>query len=256
MNGKITLQHLLIAALAIAVLAGCSIAKAAPLAEAQAVPSGETVTASRYITVVGSGKVSLSPDVARVTVGAEASAGIVADAKAEVDRQLAAILATLAEQGIDDKDIQTSSYSIHFEREPFLPVLREGAAIESTSAQGGYRVSSTLRVTIRDIESVGEVLDAVVSAGANQVYGVQFTVSDDQAWQSKARELAVADAKARAQELASLSGVELGDVLSVSEVVGSSPVPMAMMAMERGGGGIAPGELELGTQIQVTFAIK
>jgi uncharacterized protein YggE len=254
MNGKITLQHLLIVALAAIALVGCGVARAAPPAEAQAVPN--EITTSRYITVVGSGKVNLSPDVAQITVGAQAATGTVAESKAEVDRQLAAILTTLKELGIAEKDIQTSSYSIHFEREPYPPVMREGGVAETSSVQGAYRVSSTLHVTIRDIDAVGDVLDAVVAAGANQVYGVQFTVADDQAWQSKARELAVGDARERAQELATLSGVELGDVLSISEVVGSTPIPMAAMAIERGGGGIAPGELEMGTQIQVTFAIK
>ena len=84
MNGKITLQHLLIIALVAVALVGCSVAKAAPPAQTQAISGGDTTPASRYITVVGSGKVSLSPDVARITVGAEASADTVANAKQEV----------------------------------------------------------------------------------------------------------------------------------------------------------------------------
>lgn len=254
MKRSISLKHLLVVALLAVAIVGCTVAKAEqPAVTAQSEVVSEPTSATRYITVVGTGHVTLKPDVAELNVGAQASAGTVSAAKAEVDRQLAAILSALKELGIAESDIQTSSYSIHYERETFAPVAREGTAPEQA---GGYRVSSTLGVTVRDIDTVGQVLDAVVSAGANQVYGIRFTVSDDKEWQSKARKLAVADAKERALELAGLSGVELGEVLSLSEVVGSVSVPMAAMAMDRGGGGIAPGELELGTQIQVTFAIK
>jgi uncharacterized protein YggE len=237
---------LLVGLLAVTV-AACSPTQAAP-----AVVSQET---SRYITVVGVGEVSLSPDIAQINVGAEASADTVSEAKAEVDRRVAAILDALKEMGVAEKDIQTSNYSIYYEREPVYPM-----AVEETSreTQGTYHVSNMLNVTIRDLEQVGDVLDAVIEAGANQMYGVTFTVSDDQEWESEAREKAMADARERAGELASLAEVELGEVLSVSEVVGGGAIPMPgfALAAEAAGGGIVPGELELSTQIQVTFAIK
>ena len=250
------IKELFIIALLAISLVACSTARAAPQVEtgAQVVPVTTSDGVPRTITVVGVGKVNLVPDIAQINVGAEARAATVAEAKAEVDRQIAAIAAALAEMGIADQDIQTSHYSIHYEREP-VSVVREGPAGES---QGGYRISSMLRVTIRDIENAGIVLDAVVEAGANQVYGVTFTVSDPAKWQSEARKEAMSDAKARAAELADLAGVTVGHVLTISEVVGSTPIPMPMAAVERavGGGGIAPGELELSTQVQVTFAIQ
>jgi uncharacterized protein YggE len=134
-----------------------------------------------------------------------------------------------------------------------MPVMREGPALENPV---GYRVSSMVQVTVRDVEKAGEVLDAVVQAGANQVYGVAFTVSDESTWESGARAKAMADARDRAQELAGLAETELGEVLLVSEIIGG--VPMAVMGVKQGmgGGGIAPGELELRTQIQVTFAVQ
>jgi len=221
---------------------------------AQDVPAA-TLLSQRAITVVGSGKVSLVPDIARINVGAEARASTVAEAKAQVDQQIAAIVAALQELGVAEKDIQTSHYGIYFEREPFPgPVREEGAAQEM---QGAYHVSNMLEVTVRDVNQAGEVLDGVVEAGANQVYGVTFTVSDDSKWQSEARAMAVADAQARAEELATLAGIELGDVLTISEVIGGSPVPMAFAERAMGGGGgIAPGELEMSTQVQVTFALQ
>lgn len=229
-------------------------ALAAACTTAQADTESESWAGPRNITVVGEGKVSLKPDIATINVGAEVRADTVSEAKAEVDAQMASIVAALQEAGVAEKDIQTSHYSIYYEQEP-MPVFREGPAPEN---QGGYRVSNMIQVTVRDVEKAGEVLDAVVQAGANQVYGVNFTVSDESAWQSEARAKAMADARARAQELAGLAEVELGEVLSVSEVIGSSPLlaPMRMVESSLGGAGIAPGELELGTQIQVTFAIQ
>jgi len=246
------LSGLVALALLAVVVVGCTTAQAAS-GVAPTAASGETV---RYITVVGEGTVKLVPDVAEINVGAEALADTVSEAKAQVDAQMAAILDVLKEMGIAEKDIQTSHYSIYYERDPFYAVPR-GEAEMNSEPQGAYRVSNMLRVTVRNLEMVGDILDAVVEAGANQMYGVSFTVADDEAWQSDAREAAMTNAKARAEELAGLANVELGQVLSVSEVVGGSPV-YSKVAMEAayGGGGISPGELELGVQIQVTFAIE
>ena len=166
---------------------------------------------------------------------------------------MAAIMAALKAQGVDEIEIQTSHYSINYERE-LVPAKLEGAPLVE---QAAYRVSNMLRVTVRDVEKAGAVLDAVVEAGANQVHGVTFTVSDEEIWQGQAREKAMEDALARASELAGLAGVELGEVLTVSEVVAGFPVPMALMAEgAMGGSMIAPGELEVGTQLQVSFAIQ
>jgi uncharacterized protein YggE len=222
----------------------CSAAEAAPAPQTQALP--------RTITVIGEGTVRLRPDVAKMNVGVEARANTVSEAKAQVDEQMVAIMSALAEVDVDQADVQTSHYGIYYERES-RPAPVEG---QSTEMKDGYLVSNLVLVTIRDVDTAGDVLDAVVQAGANQVNGVTFTVSDESAWQSQAREEAMADARSRAEELAALSGVELGEIQSVSEVVGGLAVPM--MAIERGmgGGGMTPGELELGTQIQVVFGIQ
>jgi uncharacterized protein YggE len=237
-------NKLMLVALLAVLAAACSAAEAAPVPQTPSVP--------RTITVIGEGKVRLRPDVATMNVGVEARAGTVSEAKKQVDEQMAAMTAALLDAGVAENDIQTSHYGIYYEREP-MPVLREGP---TTEVQEAYLVSNLVLVTIRDVDSAGEVLDAVVQAGANQVHGVTFTVSDESAWQSQAREKAMADARNRAEELAALSGVGLGEIQSVSEVVGGLAVPM--MAVERGmgGGGMTPGELELGTQIQVMFAIQ
>ena len=242
-------ELVVVATLAVLLIAGITVILV-PKVESQAVPSSPAQDPLRTITVVGTGKVNLVPDVAQVNVGAEGRSDTVSEAKAEVDRQMVAINAALKKMGIDEKDIQTSHYSIHYERE-LKPVMQEGPIGES---QGGYRVSNMLRVTVRDVERAGDVLDAAVEAGANQVQGVTFTVSDESSWQGQAREKAISDAEARAAELAGLAGVELGAVQSVSEVIGAWPAAMTPESIMSGG--LAPGELELSTRVQVTFGIQ
>ena len=244
-------ELLIVATLAVLLIAGRTVV-VMPQADSQAAPASAVEDPARTITVVGTGKVSLVPDIAQVNVGAEARADTVSEAKAEVDRQMAAIHAALEEMDIDEKDIQTSHYSIHYERDP-MQVMKEGSTGEGP---GGYRVSNLLRVTVRDVEKAGDVVDAAVEAGANQVYGVTFTVADESSWQGQAREKAFSDAEARAAELADLAGVELGAVQSVSEVIGTWPMAMAPTPETIMSGGFSPGELDLSTRVQVTFNIQ
>ncbi|MBN1581841.1 MAG: SIMPL domain-containing protein [Anaerolineae bacterium] len=223
-------------------------------AKSQLTPEPVIQTPQRTITVVGLGKISLVPDIARISIGAQARASTVAVARNEVEQKMAAVAAALTELGIAEKDLQSSYYSIYYEQEPYQPSVSEEGSVEEP--KGVYNVSSMLEVTVRDVEKAGEVLDGAVAAGANQVYGVTFTVSDNSKWESQAREKAMADAKLRAGELTGLAGVALGEVLSVSEVIGGSAVAYAERGMGGGGGGIAPGELEMSTQVQVTFALQ
>lgn len=126
--------------------------------------------------------------------------------------------------------------------------------------QGVYRVSNMVEVTVRDIGKAGSVLESAVNAGANNVWNVTFTLDETKGAEAQAREKAVADARARAEELARLNGLRLGSIVSVSTLIGATPgpmgVPMPMMAA-RGGDASAPpleaGELTWTTQVQVVF---
>ncbi len=209
------------------------------------------------ITVVGRGSVRIEPDIARVSVGVETMAETIAEAVEENEAQMDSILAALEEAGIAEKDIQTMNYSIYLERYPEpMPRSVEG---ENEEPQPQYRVSNVVNVTVRDLDTVGDVLDAVIEAGANNIWGVSFGLDDREAAQADARADAIDDALARAEALAELNGVELGPVMSVSEVVGNGGFPMAIEVEERavsGGGSISPGELEIGYQVQVTYFIE
>ncbi len=208
------------------------------------------------ITVVGQGSVRVKPDIARVSIGVETMADTVGEAVAENETQMEAILTALTEAGIAAEDIQTMNYSVYFERYPeSLP----RPAGEGETPESQYRVSNIVNVTIRDLDKVGEVLDAVIEAGANNIWGVTFSIEDPKVAQEGARADAIEDAQLRAKALAELSGVELGPVMSVSEVLGGGVAPMALEIVERAaasGGPISPGELEIGYQVQVTYFIE
>jgi uncharacterized protein YggE len=206
------------------------------------------------ITVVGEGKVTLEPDIARVTIGVETVTDTVKDASDQNRAAVEAVLAALAEQGIAEEDIQTSGFSIFAER--FGP---EGPLAEGDVR---YRVSNNVMVTIRDIDSVGTILDAAIEAGANNIYGVEFALDDPTVAESDARTAAIADAKAKAEELAQLTGLPLGAIISVSEIIGAGggfyAGNFAEQARAFGGGGtpITPGQLDLVMQLQVIYAIN
>lgn len=204
------------------------------------------------ITVIGSGEAFGQPDEARVQIGVETFNTDVSQATAENETTLEAVMAALTEQGIAAEDIQTSNYSLWAEQR-YGENGPEGIA--------GYRVTNQVSVTIRDIDKVGDVLTAVTNAGANSIYGVSFSVADPAALEAEAREKAIANARERAESLAQLSNVTLGDIQVVSEVIGQVPPFMGLggggMAVEQGGPtSVSPGQLSYRVQVQVTYGIE
>jgi uncharacterized protein YggE len=229
---------------------------AAPAAAQSSQPAAD-YSPAQTITVVGQGSVRIKPDIARISIGVETSAETVSQAVQDNKTQMASIMDALTEAGIADKDIQTMNYSIQFDRYPQPMPSPEGTA--STDTTPMYRVSNMVNVTVRKLDSVSTVLDSVVAAGANNIWGVSFSLEDQSAAQADARANAVADAKSRAQALADLNEVTLGPVMSVSEVLngGSVPVPMAAVRESAAGAGtISPGELEISYQVQVSYFIE
>ena len=230
---------------------------------AQAAPAAQTTTqpVSRTITVVGRGEVKVKPDVANTNIGVEVTGATVDAAMEDAQARMASVLAALKQLGIADKDIQTSNFSINFERQPQepKPVTAQATPGAFEPPAGFYRVSNMVQVTIRDLTKVGDVLDTAVKAGANNVWGVSFSLENTDDLESQAREAAVADAKSRADSLAGLTGVKVGPVVAISEVIGSQPVPMFDSAARGLGGGgtpVEPGEVSFSTQIQVVYAIQ
>ena len=210
----------------------------------------------RTITVVGQGTVRIKPDVAQANIGVEVMESTVQEASSAAKATMESVLTALRQQGIDENDIQTSGYSIWVDR-PYGP---EGMPSDNPV----YRVNNTVSVNIRDLDSIGAVLDSAIEAGANNMYGISFSLDDPSQVESEAREKAVANAEVKAQELAELNGLQVGDVLSVSELIGGAvPYPGAFQefaaAPGLGGGGagpISPGELSLTMQLQIVYAAQ
>ena len=218
-------------------------------------PVQQTATAlPGTFTVVGEGKVTLEPDIARVSIGVETVTPTVQEATEQNRATVEAVLAALVEQGIAEEDLQTSGFSVYAERFGPEGPLEEGDV--------RYRVSNNVSVTIRDLENVGTILDAAIEAGANNIYGVEFALDDPNVAESDARAAAIEDARAKAEELSQLTGIPLGEIISVSEIVGMGggyyAGNFAEQARAFGGGGtpITPGQLDLVMQLQVIFAIN
>lgn len=245
--------------------------------------------AIRSVTVVGQGEAMGKPDIARTSLGVEASASTVQDAMDQTTAKMNAILDALKKMGVADKDIKTANFSISIER-PYLEPgpspapMTEPAAIAAPPAKAGgkapatatsaplppvrpahtvlYRVNNTVEITIRDVPKASRILQAAVDAGANNVWSVSFGIDDTKTLESEARAKAIADARARAEALAKLEGLTLGGVLSVSEVIGRgpiSPMPMFASAVDAkfgGGPALSPGEVTMGMSIEVVFALQ
>ena len=249
-NGKWTI---VIGGLATLAIVAAIMLSAIPTAAARPSQAGES-SFPKTITVVGSGSASAVPDVATANIGVDTQAASPEAATSQNDESLQAVLAALKAAGIEEKDIQTAYYNLYAEQ-------RFDPATGQPTGQFTYRVSASLSVKLRDLAQVGAVLGNAVKAGANNISGVYFSIEDTARLQEAARAKAVADAKTRAQALAQLSGVQLGEVVSVSEVITGVPGPVYYETAAReglGGGGapIQPGQLEVSMQVQVSFAIR
>ena len=208
----------------------------------------------RTITVVGEGVVNVEPNVARTNIGVEIVRSSVEEATAENSRIVDMLLATLLELGIEEHDLQTNSFNVYAEN------FGMDASTSDTEVQ--YRVSNMVTVIIRDLDRIGEVIEAAITAGANNIFGIEFLLDDATAARSEARKLAVEAANANAQELAALTGVQVGRILSISEVIGGTGgfYNNSISTLQLGVGGaertpIQLGQLRLAMQLQITYEL-
>lgn len=201
------------------------------------------------IHVSGEGSVTTKPDLVVARLGVDITEATLKNAQAEAIGRMNAVMAALKAEGIAEKDIQTVRYYVSPERQ----------STSRETYETVYRVSNIVSVKVRDLSKIGDIIDAVVTAGANQVQSIGFTVEDPTALQKEARKEAMADAKAKAEQLAQLAGVTLGKAFYISEGGGAIPSSSVVREMADGlGGGATPisgGELEVTVQVQVAYAI-
>jgi len=187
----------------------------APGASAQTPVPGQVELST--ITVSGTGTVNVTPDTASVTLGVETQDKSLKVAQDDASTRIGAVTDVLIKAGIAKEDIQTSSYNVY-------PIPRYDDNGNYRGVQG-YQVSTTLTVIVRDTDLLGSLLDEAVAAGANAVYGISFYVDDPSGPASRARALAVQDARAKADEYAEAGGVVIVGVHTIRET--SAPAPKA-----------------------------
>jgi len=213
------------------------------------------VPPQRTMNVNGSGMVMLTPDIAYINVGVHSEKPTASEAVSVNNEQTKQVVDALKNFGVDPKDIRTTNFSIY----PNTQYDTQSGKQTSTN----YVVDNTVYVTVRKLDKLGDLLDATVKAGANSINNIQFDVQDKSAAIKQARDEAVKNARIQAQELASASGVTLGDLQTVS-FYDSIPAPMIDAYGKGGGGGNAvaasvpvnPGQMTLTVTVNMTYAIK
>ncbi|AVX03894.1 SIMPL domain-containing protein [Maritalea myrionectae] len=179
------------------------------------------------ISIQGVGDVSAVPDMATVTSGVATDGETARDALTANSEAMAALIDVLKSSGVEDKDIQTSGFSVH--PNYVHTDKRDANGYRMPPKIIGYRVSNNVTVAIRDLDSLGGVLDAAVTVGANTINGVNFGVSDTDELMKQARQNAMKDAIEKAELYTSAAGVDLGNIMNISENQSYSPAPMMKM---------------------------
>ena len=249
------------------------------------------------IVVSGSGRARSAPDLATLRLGVEASEATVGEARVAAAEAMSAVMASVSAEGVEAKDIQTGHFSIQ-PRYTGREITRCGEAESSKGSDAeengkqegpdgigmalepkgqecfqeyrsviiGYEVSNNLTVLVRDLETVDDVIDGAVDAGGDNIRfnGLSFSLEDTTELESEARSSAVSDLAAKAGELAALAGVELGELVYLTETGGYPPpvvraeFALARAAADSAGGistPISPGEVSVEVNVVGQYLI-
>ena len=227
--------------LALVALAGCG---EAATTTAAGTAAANTVTAS------GAGATQAAPDTAEMSFGVSTTSPNAKSALDEASKGAEQIASAVKKQGIADEDIQTQDVSVYPQT-----VDQDGKQVIT-----GYQASLSVRVKVRDISKLGEVISAANAAGANNISGPSFTIDDPAPARAEAIDEAVADARKSAEAMAEAAGKSVGEVLSMSSSdVGMVPSPMYSQADMAGAAKdvpIEPGQLDITANVVVVFELK
>ena len=219
------------------------------IAAVAAAPALADDRARAQLTVTGQGEAHAAPDMATITVGAVSEAATAAEALEQNSAQVSAAIDALKAAGVEARDIQTNGFSVQ-------PRYVNDREANSAPRIDGYRVSNSVMVRVRQLDTVGSLLDTLVKAGANDIGGISFGISDADALQDEAR---VADARHKAELYAEAAGVKLGDIRAIDESGGGFPGPqpvMRMKAMEAAPAPIEAGEQTISASVRVIYEIR
>lgn len=214
------------------------------------------------LTVSAEGSSTSQPDMALFNAGVTTQGATASAALAENSTKMTRVIAALRRAGIADKDIQTSNLNLNPVYSP-PKRLPDGSYEEQERQIVGYQVTNNVSVKQRKLDDYGKVVDALVTAGANQVNGPSFMLSKPEAAQDEARTEAMKNARQRAQLYAQAAGLRVVGIVSISENGGFSPPQPVMyrrMAMEAAAPPPPPapvmsGELETNLTVTVQFEL-
>ncbi len=255
MKNKIFLAVGMVLILVLVGLTGCSAAGGTVAAGTQPV-NVNVGNQQTGIWVNGEGKVTVVPDIATINLGISAQADTVAEANSQAVTAMNDVMSVLTSNGVAQNDIKTQYFNI-----------RQVTRWDDRGQQEtviGYRVSNMVTAKIRDLEKVGTIIDAVAGAGGDltRINGINFSVDEPGKYYTQARELAMNDAKAKAEQIAELAGVNLGRPTYVVENTYSPPIIYrdAMPAPEMAQGApttpVSAGEMDITMNVQVSYAIQ
>ncbi|MBA4181552.1 MAG: hypothetical protein C0506_13260 [Anaerolinea sp.] len=206
------------------------------------------------ITVTGRGEVEAPSDTGFFDVGVQVTAATVEDARNRAAASADAVIKSLKSNGIDQKDIKTTNLSIQPQYD-----YKNGSEPKIT----GYIVTNTVEAKVRKLENFSKIIDDAVKAGGNdaRLQGIRFGIEDNEKLIEQAREAAMKDAKKKADQLAKLGGVSLGDPAAINETQTTEPPPKFARAVPATGLADAATPIEPGTgavivQISVRWALK
>ena len=206
----------------------------------------------RTLTVNGTGRAYLTPDIAYISVGVHTEGPDAAEAVASNNVNSQKVTEALEDFGIDPEDIRTTNFSIF----PQQQYDKDGKLTGVI-----YVVDNTVFVTLRDLDQIGDVFNAVVEAGANNINSVQFDVEDKSDALAEARTAAVEDAQTQAGELAKAAGVNLGPVQNITTF--SAGVPFPVLGGKGGGAmvseasvPISPGQTIMTVEVHMIYEIQ
>jgi uncharacterized protein YggE len=242
---RVALASIAGASLVAVLVAVAVVAAARPPVFITSPAASSTTSIESGVFTSGDARVSKKPDTAFLYAGVESQQTTASAAQSDLAGKAAKLIARVKALGVADKDLNTAGYSVG-------PVYTPTGQTIS-----GYRASEQLQITWHSVDTVGKALDAIVQEGGATNVGVSFGLADPKAAQAEARTLAIADARSRAQAMATAAGVRLGQVIRVSDLT-SSGVPSARFDV----GAAAPaatqvpvGELSVSVSVEVDFAI-
>jgi uncharacterized protein YggE len=205
----------------------------------------------RTFSVSGEGKEIVIPNIAEIRIGVVSEGKDLTELQKENSEKMNKIINFLKEKGIDEKDIQTENYLVSpkydYSKPPYKIV--------------GYTINQDLKVKVRDLSKIGEILSQAINYGANKVSGPNFAVDDKEVYLEKAREKAIKNAKEKAEKIAKSAGFRLGKIISIIESSPFEPIPVMLKEMGTGGPltsqpQIEPGSQEIKVQVTITYEIK